>query len=110
VGIVNTLSYPAPLPAFLLAAAGVGIALCLLTSWMRLRVSYQIYAWASVLFLLSGSILHGLPRMLSVILPFYLAVAAAGERSEGAYLFTLAASAAVMAICAALFVSGYLMV
>ncbi len=48
--------------------------------------------------------------MLSVIFPLYLAIAAAGERSEETYLFSLAGSAALMAICVALFVGGYLMI
>ncbi len=88
----------------------MAVVACVLGYRLRLRLSYQIYAAASILFLLSSSIFHGLPRMLSVIFPLYLAVAAAGNRSEESYLFSLAGSAALMGIGVALVVSGYLMI
>jgi len=110
VGIGNALGYPSPYRALVFGSAAVAVAVGMLGYRLRLRLSYQIYAAASILFLLSSSIFHGLPRMLSVIFPLYLAIAAAGERSEDTYLFSLAGSAALMAICVALFVSGYLMI
>ena len=110
VGIGNALAYPSPYRALVLGSAAVAVVACVLGYRLRLRLSYQIYAAASILFLLSSSIFHGLPRMLSVIFPLYLAIAAVGERSEDTYLFSLASSAALMGICVALFVSGYLMI
>ena len=106
-GISHTLAMVLPYRAFLLGAAVIAVALCVLNYCVHLRVSYQVYAAASVLLFISTSILLSLPRILSVIFPFYFAVAAVSERSENSFLLILATSAAMMALFAALFASGY---
>jgi hypothetical protein len=94
---------------FLIATACLAPLLCLLAFWTRLRLSYQIYAAAFVVGCLCTTLLDSLPRYLSVIFPFYIALAAAGERREAFFLISFAASAALMALCLALFVCGYRM-
>ncbi len=104
------LEAPSGYRVFLFGSAISGLLLCLLVVWTRLRTSYQIYTAAMFIFLLCTTILHSLPRYLSVIFPFYIAIAVGSRRMEGLYSLVLAGSAALMAICLALFVSGYLMI
>jgi hypothetical protein len=73
----------------------------------RLRTSYQLYAAAMLLLLLSNTLLESLPRYVSVIFPLPLALAAATARNEGVYLMVLAASAALLTLCLALYTGGY---
>jgi Gpi18-like mannosyltransferase len=73
----------------------------------RLRMSYQLYAAAMLLLLLSNTLLESLPRYVSVIFPLPLALAAATARSEALYLMVLAASAALLTLCLALYTGGY---
>lgn len=110
VGIRNALAYVQPSGWFFISCAIVALLLCVLGWWMRLRVSYQLYAAASVLFLMSSSMYHALPRLLSVIFPLYIAVAVLGERCEPAYLVALSAGAVLMGICLSLWVGGYALV
>jgi hypothetical protein len=108
-GIAGAAGPPYPYGRLLIGSAVVGLLLLVLGFLVRLRTSYQLYAAAMLALYLSTSILHSLPRYLSVIFPFYIAVAVASIRSEAVFLFALVASASVMAFCLALFVSGYLM-
>jgi hypothetical protein len=108
-GISGALGPPYPYGRLLVGSAAVGVLLVVLGFLVRLRTSYQLYAAAMLVLYLSTSILHSLPRYLSVIFPFYIAVSVASIRSEAVFIFALAASAAFMAFCLALFVSGYLM-
>lgn len=110
VGISGALDPPYPYGRLLIGSAVVGLLLVLLGFLVRLRTSYQLYAAAMFTLFISTSILHSLPRYLSVIFPFYIAVAVASIRSEAVFLFTLVASAGFMAFCIALFVSGYMMI
>jgi hypothetical protein len=108
-GIAGALGPPYPYGRLLIGSAVVGLLLVGLGFLVRLRTSYQLYAAALLALYLSTSILHSLPRYLSVIFPFYIAVAVASIRSEAIFLFALVASAGFMAFCLALYVGGYLM-
>jgi hypothetical protein len=110
VGIQDALAAPRPYGTLLIGSAAVGVLLCALAWFVRLRVSYQLYAAALVTLYLCTNILHSLPRYLSVVFPFYIAVAVASLRSEAIFIFALGASASFMALCLALYVGGYLMV
>jgi hypothetical protein len=57
----------------------------------------------------SSTILESLPRYLSVVFPFYLAIAVTTARSEGLYILSVAASTGLMAVCLVLYVCGYFM-
>jgi Gpi18-like mannosyltransferase len=108
-GIAGAAGPPYPYGRLLIGSAVVGLLLVVLGFLVRLRTSYLLYATAMLVLYLSTSILHSLPRYLSVIFPFYIAVAVASIRSEAVFIFALVASAGFMAFCLALFVSGYLM-
>lgn len=101
--------YPLPYAHFFIGTAVVGILLCLVTFWVRLRVSYRLYATAMLIVCMSSTLLESLPRFLSIIFPFYIGIAVATLRSEAAYVLTVAVSSAIMAICLALFACGYFM-
>lgn len=109
-GIQDALGYPIGYGRLLIGFALAGVLLCFLGLWMRLRASYQLYAAVTCLLYLSSSILHSLPRYLSVIFPFYIALAVASRRSESIYAVSLATSALLLALCLTLFVCGYLMI
>lgn len=106
-GFVPAALEPFPRGVLQIATALAGIFLSALCFRMRLRASYQIYANLMLLLALSSSYLSALPRLLSEIFPFYLALAAATIRAEGLYLFALAVSTALMTLCLVLFVCGY---
>jgi Gpi18-like mannosyltransferase len=107
--IIGALGPPYPYGRLLIGSAVIGLLLVVLGFLVRLRTSYQLYAGALVALYLSTSILHSLPRYLSVIFPFYIAVAVASIRSEAVFIYALGASASMMAFCLALYVGGYLM-
>jgi len=100
-----------PLPAgvFSIGTAAVGAALCLLGFGLRIRFSYQLYAAAMLLLSVCSTTLAPLPRLLSVVFPFYLVISVATRTSSLLYALTLIVSTGVMAICLALFVCGYFM-
>jgi hypothetical protein len=99
--------YPVPYGAFFIASAAAAIAICVFGFVQRIRLSYQLYAFAMLALCLSTSIWESLPRYLSVVFPFYITLGSV--RSEGLRSLLLAASAAVMALCSVLFVCGYFM-
>jgi hypothetical protein len=99
--------YPVPYGAFFIASAATAIALCGLGFVQRVRLSYQLYALAMLALCLSTSIWESLPRYLSVIFPFYIALGSV--RSEGFRILLLSASTAIMILCSLLFVCGYFM-
>ncbi|MGI8820797.1 MAG: mannosyltransferase family protein [Chthoniobacterales bacterium] len=90
-----------------LGTEALAAAIFLLACVVRLRASYLIYSAAILLLLASNSLLEALPRYVSVIFPFQIALAAATARSEGLFLMLLVASTGLMAICLALFTGGY---
>lgn len=101
--------YPSPYGAFFIGTVTVALVLCGLAYRGRLRPSYQLYAVSMLLLCLSTTLWESLPRYLSVVFPFYVALAAGTIRSEASYTFVLAASTGMMAICLALFAGGYFM-
>ncbi len=86
-----------------LAAAGVWVA------W-RLRPTWSVYLWVSLLFPLflqfPGRPLLSLPRIYLVVFPMVWALSRLAERFR-AHDAVLGVSAALMGLCAALFVSSY---
>jgi Gpi18-like mannosyltransferase len=106
-GIATAARYPLPYgPIFIAAALSAAVILCFGFA-RKVRPSYLIYALSMLVLCLSTSIWESVPRYLSAIFPFYVIIGSI--RSEGVYVFLLAASAAVMAICSTAFVCGYFM-
>src|ERR1700736_818606 len=58
--------------------------LLLVVAWRWLRLSYQIYAWAQVVLLLSSSWIISYPRLVLVIFPLYIILAKV-SRNESTY-------------------------
>lgn len=89
----------APLAAFLFAGA------LLAASARWLRPSYQVYAWGSLLFLLSASFQISLPRYILTLFPLFLILARFG-RQPAVHQGLLAASAVVMSGLFVLYAAG----
>ncbi len=105
--IVTAGRYPIPYGAFFIASAAAALGICVLGFIQRVRLSYQLYAVAMLVLCLSTSIWESLPRYLSAIFPFYIALGSI--RSESCRSLLLSASAAIMVLCSLLFVCGYFM-
>ena len=99
--------YPVPYGAFFIASAATAMAVCVLGFVQRVRLSYQLYALAMLALCLNTSIWESLPRYLSVVFPFYIALGSI--RSEGFRSLLLSASTAIMVLSSILFVCGYFM-
>lgn len=82
-GFVPALLEPFPRGIVQLTEAGIGMFLCWLGYRVRLRGSYQLYAVAMLLLAISSEYLAGLPRLVSQIFPFYVALSVATIHSEG---------------------------
>jgi hypothetical protein len=106
-GLTTAARYPLPYGPFFIASAVIGISLCGFGFFQRIRLSYQLYAAAMLALCLSTTIWESLPRYLSVIFPFYIALGSI--QSEGVRIFLLSAGAALMALCSTLFICGYFM-
>lgn len=76
--------------------ASIALAALLLISAARwLRPSYQIYAWAGLIFLMSVTFQISMPRYLLAVFPLFLVMARLG-RTEGVHQVLLAGSAVLM--------------
>ncbi len=100
---------PLPAAVFSIGTAALGVALCLFGFWLQIRFSYLLYAVVMLLLSVCSTTLAPLPRLLSVVFPFYLVIAVATRTSTLVYALTLVVSTGVMAVCLALFVCGYFM-
>lgn len=98
--------YAIPDGHFLIAAAAIGIIMCLALFYVRMPWSYRAYA-AVMLLLCLCTTWYSLPRYLSVVFPFYILLAAVSVRAEMLYPLLIACSSGLMAICTALYVTGY---
>jgi hypothetical protein len=100
-----TFDYPPPDAALFIATAVAAIGLCVVAV-KKLRLSYALFACAMTIVCMSST-WYALPRYLTVVFPFYAAVAIMTDKSESAFVAVTATSAAIMAVCLALFVTGY---
>ena len=85
---------------------GVFITLLLLLIASRwLRISYQIFAWAQIAFLLSASWIISYPRLVLAIFPIFIILAKIG-RDEQIYKLLSVATALCMGGLFAIFATG----
>lgn len=84
-----------------------GIVFFAIACWARLRPSYLVLAGLMLLLNLSANHLEAIPRLLSVIFPFYLGQAVLFRRWPGGETPVLGVSAGLLALSVALFVNGY---
>lgn len=106
---IKATGYPAPDGHFFIATAMTGLALCIAGFYLRIRKSYQLFA-AAMLILCLSTTWYSLPRYLSVVFPFYIVLALTSLRSEALYTFFIAVGSCLLAICLALYVTGYPMI
>jgi hypothetical protein len=99
--------YPTPYGHFFIGIMIVAVGLSALAFFVRLRMSYCLYAVVFLILCLSTTIWESIPRYLSVIFPFYIALGAATIRSEGLYILAIAITTGLMTVCSILFVCGY---
>jgi hypothetical protein len=78
---------------------------------MRLRPSYAVYAWGSILlplsFVFPDRPLMSMPRFLAVVFPLHWALATVTERRPGAHEAAVAVSAGLLGLLTVLYVGWY---
>lgn len=84
--------------AIILTAAGF---------FLKLRVSYLVYAVVALLFYLAWGSLEGLPRYVSILFPIHIILAALSSRWPWMYEPLLAFSVALLGLCTVLFANAY---
>jgi hypothetical protein len=77
--------------------------------FLRLRLTYSVYAVLAFIFYLSWGSLDGLPRYLSILFPIHLVLALLSCRWKWLYEPLLAFSIGLLALCTILFANAYQM-
>ncbi|MEY2564448.1 MAG: hypothetical protein QOH88_2641 [Verrucomicrobiota bacterium] len=91
------------------AVVGAAVVLVGAGFFFRVRVSYLVYAVASILFYLAWGTLEAVPRYVSILFPIHLVLALISVRWKWTYEPLLAFSIALLALCTVLFANAYQM-
>jgi len=81
---------------------GVGV-------WLRVRLSYLIYAGSCIAIYLCSNSLESVPRYLSIVFPLFITLGLVVTRFPRSYEPLLAGSCALLTLCTALWANGYWM-
>jgi hypothetical protein len=86
-----------------------GFAVFVAGIWLKVRASYMVFAALLFALYLCANSFEGIPRYLSVVFPFYIALALLARRFEWSYTPLFASTAALLALCTVLSANGYWM-
>lgn len=102
-------SFPASHVPLYQAIVGAAIILTAAGFFLKLRVTYLVYAVVALFFYLAWGSLEGLPRYVSILFPIHIILAVLSSRWQWMYEPLLAFSIALLGLCTVLFANAYQM-